>query len=1496
MKYLGKKNIIYAVIAIASVAVCAIVANAYQNGNIFVPSGTDRGLNANQVSFSGDGDVHDNGDDDKSGESELWDKDDNAEDTQKPKNADDADYLFRNDAQLPYKSNDRTLISNGLSSGLSGNMISGNSDSIYSIVYDKSGADIVINSGSAINGNKKDENMSNGSNSEYSDEGGNDGSSDTVNNGTQGGSSGSNNSGSSSGKDNFSENPVNPEKHNYADTAKDPDPDNSSESGPAYSENITKPAGNPDDNGDYNSVVIDKPSKSDDKSLLYKGQSVTKKIIYAALDKFVLDENLELYEFGSDAYDKYMRIVGISFDAGETWITEFPVTIPEQIEEGMMFIRTEYRISTKSDTWVKRDVSYDPESVRIFLLSQKLKEENATINESDIINMGSFKYPEPGDTVNLYRYISDMLGDSDERLTQLFPGWMENGEIVPFNYKAVSGRHILEPADMTALDDDYEVELSYKWMDDDGNIDIQGNNLVYLQTLKNYYKSDSVYALAREWITGRSELLSLKVPKYIQAIDMYEDAGIAVGYIEIPSTVIYINNSNGGFSVRNGYIVDEENQYYCSKNGVLYNKAETEVLGIPYGMAEIRIPKTVKKINVDKYNSISDIIFDAKTAENLPEIMYDNISDCRIIVNKEVFDSFLTENYEYLTDETGNTLVKSSEPDISYHVRNGLLINNNGECTAILENYSSSLTLPGNIKSVESGVFAQGTEITRLILNDDVTPDFKAGCFDGSEISEIFCHTEAQYSSVVKQLKAMDVSNIDISFVNKSKEGFTYIIKDDGEGSKVVLISVPDNLTEFDGTVTAGDGSSVAVYEINESAFKGCSELKWVTLPESVKCIGSNAFKNCSKLEGILIDSKDDIRIENRAFDNCESLRFIASNAMHANVADGYTPYITDRYKNASESSKFFLALPDADGYEAFANQMAGSTGVEKYVMQDAGSDAKILYAATSNGIPWVALRAAKELPDEVVLPESVTEIYDSAFADTTAASGSGSFTIKNWANENIWSIGSLAFRSSELTGDIIISSENSNYNVRIDSCAFAYSGITSIDVKGDVNALGESIFEYCKNLKNVSIDQMTDSAANKVSLCSGSFTGCENFTNLTFNCIPNLAIYGVIPFRFNDDIDADVEAESIRIHLPAGTEEQCVRKLRYLFAGYSALTYDNAYLQMRDFIKFSNIDWETFELPSEEDVDALLSDELLCAENRIRTMIGLETVSEPVNLYQYYTDSDGIVTLTSVPSDAENITLTCEQMEMPDGWYVSCIAANAFSKCKDLKSVTIPEKLSSIESGAFAGMESSNLTLKLMDTEAPVLQNISVDEPFTFGIDADRLSIEVPDGCIDSYISSWAFPLAGYTSFSDMFSTIYDETERELNGGKNGYEEDMSDDSDDQEAVQSQTSDEKIKTIAYERMAELLMPAENTLRTIFGKEQITDTDGLICLKNHQATELIDIDDENDITSDDNVTDMNDDENDDEETECVIENDDPLKNDGQLTLETDENQEEEKAE
>ena len=52
-----------------------------------------------------------------------------------------------------------------------------------------------------------------------------------------------------------------------------------------------------------------------------------------------------------------------------------------------------------------------------------------------------------------------------------------------------------------------------------------------------------------------------------------------------------------------------------------------------------------------------------------------------------------------------------------------------------------------------------------------------------------------------------------------------------------------------------------------------------MTLPESVKHIGTQAVYGCDALEGLLIDSRDSIVIGDKAWDNCPALRFVASNA-----------------------------------------------------------------------------------------------------------------------------------------------------------------------------------------------------------------------------------------------------------------------------------------------------------------------------------------------------------------------------------------------------------------------------------------------------------------------------------------------------------------------------------------------------------------------------------------------------------------------------------------
>ncbi|MBQ8546335.1 MAG: leucine-rich repeat protein [Clostridia bacterium] len=65
-----------------------------------------------------------------------------------------------------------------------------------------------------------------------------------------------------------------------------------------------------------------------------------------------------------------------------------------------------------------------------------------------------------------------------------------------------------------------------------------------------------------------------------------------------------------------------------------------------------------------------------------------------------------------------------------------------------------------------------------------------------------------------------------------------------------------------------------AVNSIGNSAFKGCTSLKTVTIPESVTAIGASAFNSCSNLKSVNIPS-DVTVIENYVFYNCSSLESI---------------------------------------------------------------------------------------------------------------------------------------------------------------------------------------------------------------------------------------------------------------------------------------------------------------------------------------------------------------------------------------------------------------------------------------------------------------------------------------------------------------------------------------------------------------------------------------------------------------------------------------------
>ena len=90
-------RVVLGIIAVPVVTIGAYhMVQAYEAGTMFRPGANERALQVNQVIFSGEEDTRAQKDgEERNGESELWEKDRNAEDTLSPQVRNTADYLFQ---------------------------------------------------------------------------------------------------------------------------------------------------------------------------------------------------------------------------------------------------------------------------------------------------------------------------------------------------------------------------------------------------------------------------------------------------------------------------------------------------------------------------------------------------------------------------------------------------------------------------------------------------------------------------------------------------------------------------------------------------------------------------------------------------------------------------------------------------------------------------------------------------------------------------------------------------------------------------------------------------------------------------------------------------------------------------------------------------------------------------------------------------------------------------------------------------------------------------------------------------------------------------------------------------------------------------------------------------------------------------------------------------------------------------------------------------------
>lgn len=263
--------------------------------------------------------------------------------------------------------------------------------------------------------------------------------------------------------------------------------------------------------------------------------------------------------------------------------------------------------------------------------------------------------------------------------------------------------------------------------------------------------------------------------------------------------------------------VDPENKVYASENGVLFDKAMTELIKYPSSKKDksYAVPEGVVTISDRAFNSCPEI-----SSVTLPQsVAY--IGSYAFYECGKLIDIDLPKSVETIGEGAFadcSNLESIVIPDGIISVNNATFRN----CYRL-----SSVVLPSGIVEIGDGAFEDCHRLEQISLPDDLIVIGK-WAFDNTGLSQL---------TLPKGLIAIGdsaFSNCNISAL-KVPDSVDYI----GSGA----------FAECSGLVKAElpDGFSL----INSETFFRCERLTEIILPDSIKMVGDSAFSNCVSLTDV---------------------------------------------------------------------------------------------------------------------------------------------------------------------------------------------------------------------------------------------------------------------------------------------------------------------------------------------------------------------------------------------------------------------------------------------------------------------------------------------------------------------------------------------------------------------------------------------------------------------------------------------------------------------
>lgn len=375
-----------------------------------------------------------------------------------------------------------------------------------------------------------------------------------------------------------------------------------------------------------------------------------------------------------------------------------------------------------------------------------------------------------------------------------------------------------------------------------------------------------------------------------------------------------------------------------------------------------------------------------------------------------------------------------------------------------------------------------------------------------------------------------------------------------------LINTIPDNLCMNTISLQKIELQSVkaSLRTIGKNAFKGCTSVEEVTIPKGILTVSNSAFEGCSGLTDVTIAAKT---INAKAFAECKNLKAVkmeegvttiqgmafantqisavtipstlttAGTTKEGTIEKG--PFagtmiatVHGQTEDSTEAQEGATILPETkkipdnlflDCTSIIDVQIPETvTEIGQKAFKDASSVENVTFAVNTEtgkvkGVEKIGISAFDGCSSlqELVLPETVTEVLQGAFANEGAlvkADMSRAASLKKWDKESfkgdtalaevvlptaggITAIPDGAFAGcTSLTGENLKIPKNI---VTITANAFKESGLKKLYIPNQVTTIGASAFEACKNLEDVHI-------SNNISIISQStFKNCEKLEKI---------------------------------------------------------------------------------------------------------------------------------------------------------------------------------------------------------------------------------------------------------------------------------------------------------------------------------------------------------------------------------------------------------------